>query len=95
MNGRPRRLAKRSKLIRERSKRLRKKSVSRENVVPKSKRRKLHANSNSNEEPRKENKDNAISKRESDLLKKDKLLPLKLKKLKKAKLKMSNKMKTR
>ena len=65
LNGRPHRLAKRFKLIRGRSKRLRKGSVSRENVASKSKRRKLNASLKISEELRKENRDSAISKREN------------------------------
>ena len=50
---------------------MRKESVSRENVGLKSKRRKLHASSKTNEEPRKENRDNVINKRESVYDKRD------------------------
>ena len=73
---------------------MRKESVSRESVELKSKRRKLHASSKTSEEPKRENRDNVISKRESVYDKRDKLLP-KLKRMRKVKQKMANKMRMR
>ena len=85
LNGRLHRLAKRFKLIRGRSKRLRRGSVSRENVVSKLKRRKHNASLKIREEPRKENRDSAISKRESVFDRKDNELPPKLNRTRKVK----------
>ena len=70
---------------------MRKESESRENVEPKLKRRKLHERSKISEGPKKENRDNAISKKGSVLDKRDKLLH-KLKRMKKAKQMTSSRM---
>ena len=73
---------------------MRKESESRENVEPKLKRRKLHVRSKISEGPKKENRDNAISKKGSVLDKRDKLLH-KLKRMKKAKQMTSSRMSKR